>query len=277
MSNLLITGAGSGIGKELVVRAVERGDTVFATLRSAQGLRELEGRKNLHLVIMDVGDSDSVTKGFSEVDRLLSGALLDGVVHCAAVSPLGALEVLPLAVFEDTLNTNTLGTLRVMQAAIPRLRGHGGRLILTTSLWGKVAGPMLSAYCASKHAIEALVDSARRETKGMGLHITVVEPGVIKTRMLFQQVEESQKLAESVPAEHQALYGELYRKYAGLVAKGAGQGISVGDCAAQIEKVLQARAPKARYRIGPDAKAVCFLARILPDRALDGMFAMMMK
>lgn len=277
MSSLLITGAASGIGKELVSRALDRGDQVFATQRSDRGLEEFAGRRGFHAIRMDVADSASVSAGFAEIDRLLEGKKLHGVINCAAVAPLGALEVLPIDVLEQTLNTNTIGTLRIMQASMPRLRGHDGRLILVTSLWGKVAGPMVSAYAASKHAIEALADAARRETRGIGPHITVVEPGVIKTRMLSSQLEGARKLADDIPAEHQQRYGELYRKYAGLVAKGSEQGISVGECAAQIEQVLHAAKPRARYRIGMDSKAVCLMARLLPDSLLDKVFAMMMK
>lgn len=277
MSRLLITGAASGIGKELVSRALDRGDEVFATQRSDRGLEEFAGRTGFHAIRMDVADSASVTAGFEEIDRLLAGRTLDGVINCAAVAPLSPVEVTPIEVLEQTLNTNTVGTLRIMQASMPRLRGHDGRLILVTSLWGKVSGPMVSAYAASKHAIEALVDSARRETKGIGPHITVVEPGVIKTRMLSSQLEGARQLANDIPADQQARYGELYRKYAGLVAKGSEQGISVSECAAQIEKVLHAAKPKARYQIGKDSKAVCLMARILPDSLLDGVFAMMMK
>ncbi len=277
MSRLLITGAASGIGKELVARALVRGDEVFATQRSARGLEEFENRLGFHAIRMDVADSESVAAGFAEIDRLLAGRTLDGVINCAAVAPLGALELMPIDMLAQTLNTNTVGTLRIMQASMPRLRGHDGRLILVTSLWGKVSGPMVSAYAASKHAIEALVDTARRETKGIGPSITVVEPGVIKTRMLSDQLEGARKLAADIPASHQSLYGELYRKYAGLVAKGSEQGITVSECAAQIEKVLHAAKPKARYQIGKDSKAVCLMARILPDRMLDGVFAMMMK
>ncbi len=273
MSNLFITGAASGIGKELVMRALDRGDRVFASVRSLNGLADLGARENLHPILMDVADTESVNGGFAQVDRILAGAALDGVINCAAVAPLGAVEVTSISVYEQTLNTNTLGTLRVMQNAIPRLRGHDGRLILVTSLWGKVAGPMISAYAASKHAIEALADSARRETKGMGLRIVVVEPGVIKTRMLSDQLDNARKLAAEVPPEQRERYAELYRKYAALVEKGSGQGISVGECAAQIERVLHAPAPKPRYRIGSDSKMVCLLARVLPDRALDGMFS----
>lgn len=277
MSNLLITGTASGIGRELVVRALDRGDRVFATQRSAGGLSDLEERQGLHPIRMDVADTQSVESAYEQIDRLLAGATLDGVINCAAVAPMGALEVMPMEIFENTLNTNTFGSLRIMKGAIPRLRGHDGRLILVTSLWGRVSGPMLSAYAASKHAVEALADAARRETRGMGLRITVVEPGVIVTRMLNTQREESRKLADNVPPEHRERYGALYRKYAKLVENGAKQGLSVSECAAQIERVLHAAAPRPRYRIGRDSKAVCFMGWVLPDRALDGVFGMMLR
>lgn len=277
MSTLLITGAASGIGKELVLRALDRGDTVFAAHRSAAGLSELAGRKGLHLVHMDVASNESVEAGFAELDRLLAGARLNGVIHSAAVSSFGALELMPLKEYEDIFNTNTLGTLRIMKAAIPRLRGHDGRLILVTSLWGKVAGPMLSAYAASKHAIEALADAARRETAGMDFRLTVVEPGVVITRMYTSQREASRELAQHLPPEHQALYGELYEKYAKLVASGGKGAVSVSECAAQIEAVLAAPKPRPRYRIGKDSKLVGLLGALLSDRAMDRVFALMLR
>ncbi len=277
MSALLITGASSGIGKELVARALDRGDTVFAAVRSVSGLGDLQGRKGLHPVLMDVSSSESVTAGFLVIDSLLAGAKLNGVINCAAISPLGALELTPMQDFEDTFNTNTLGTIRIMQASIPRLRGHDGRLILVTSLWGKVAGPMLSAYAASKHAIEALADAARRETQGMDFAITVVEPGVVITRMYTSQREASRQLANNVPPAQQALYGELYQKYAALVASGDKGAVTVAECAAAIEAVLATKKPKPRYRIGKDSKVVGLLGTLLSDAMMDKVFALMLR
>ena len=270
---ILITGAAGGIGRELALRAAARGDTVFAAGRKLANLQQLGTHPNLHPILMDVSDTDSVSRAFAEIDRLLAGRKLDAVINSAAISTPGAIEIAPMSDFEQTYNTNALGSLRVLKESIPRLRGHGGRLLLVTSLWGRAAGPMLGSYCSSKHTIEALADIARRETVGMNLHIVVVEPGVVKTDMLAAQASDLAKRTDELSAEQNALYGNFYRRYAKLVAGGANNAISATRCAQDIEKALFARKPKLRYRVGTDAKLVCFLAWLLPDRVWDALFA----
>ena len=271
---ILITGAAGGIGGQLVERAVARGDTVFAVVREPAEQHRFRTAGNLQVVVMDVADTASVDLGFAEVDRLLAGQALDAIIHAAAISRPSAIEMSPVSDFEHIINTNAMGSLRVLKAAIPRLRGHAGRLILVTSLWGKASGSLLGAYCASKHAIESLADTARRETAGMDLHIILVEPGVVKTQMLSTQAPEVESLLARMTAPQEALYGNLYRRYAKLTA-GAGRGaITAERCAAAIEKALSARNPRTRYRIGTDSKLVCFLAWALPDRWMDGLMAL---
>lgn len=277
MSSILITGAASGIGRALVSRAVARGDRVIATVRKERDLNSFGDHPNLRVVMMDVSSTDSVENGFAEIDRWLAGAPLNVVINSAAVCPLGALEVQPIEVIEQTLNTNAVGSARVLRASLPRLRGHNGRIALLTSLWGKVAGPMLSAYCSSKFAIEAIADATRRETHGQGVHIMVIEPGVVRTSMVDGQVAQSKKATEALAPQHKPIYEELYSKYSAMIARNSGGGVSADECAAAIERAVFARKPKTRYKVGKDAKAVTLLARWLPDRALDGLFKSMLK
>jgi NAD(P)-dependent dehydrogenase (short-subunit alcohol dehydrogenase family) len=271
MATILITGAARGIGHALVLRAVARGDTVFAVVRKDSDRGRFPEGADLHIILMDVADTESVEAGFSEVDRLLAGRPLDAIINSAAISRAGAIEVAPMTDFEQTLNTNTLGSLRILRAGIPRLRGHGGRLILLTSLWGKASGALLGSYCASKHAIESLADVARRETRGMNLHIILVEPGVVKTEMLTTQASECNALVAGLSAEQKSLYESLYRRYARLTTSAGRAAITAEECAVQIEKSLFAKNPRTRYRIGRDATMVCLLAWLLPDRWMDGL------
>jgi len=271
---ILITGAARGIGRELVRRAVARNDRVFAVVRKDADRARFEAARNLDVVLMDVAVSESVEAGFAEVDRLLAGQRLDAIIHAAAISRPSAIEIAPMAEFESILNTNTLGSLRVLKAAIPRLRGHGGRLILVTSLWGKASGALLGAYCASKHAIESLADTARRETAGMNLHVILAEPGVVLTDMLSTQAPEVEALIPKMTAEQHSLYESLYRRYAKLTGAAGGTAITTARCAADIERALDARRPRTRYRIGRDAKVVCFLNWLLPDRWMDGLMGL---
>lgn len=271
MAKLLVTGAARGIGHTVVLRALARGDTVFAIVRKAVDGNRFTATDRLHVVLMDMAETESVANGFDAVDRLLAGAKLDGIVHCAAISVPGAIELTPVSEFEQIINTNALGSLRILKAAIPRLRGHGGRLVLVTSLWGRASGALLGAYCASKHAIESLADAARRETIGMNLHIIVAEPGVVQTEMLSTQGPAVQAHLGKMSTQDRSLYGALYQRYFKLVS--SSKGITSAQCAAGIEKALFDIHPGTRYRIGTDSKLVCFLNWLLPDRWMDGVMA----
>ena len=276
-SVVMITGAGTGMGRELVQRSLARGDTTIATVLTEAEAGSLgKQEKNLHVRIMDVSCTDSVIQAFSDLDAILGDQPLDRVIHCAGISPSGAVEVEDIEVLMRTLNVNAVGTARVLQAALPRLRGHKGRIVLFSSLWGKVAGPMLSAYCASKHAIEAIVDSARRETLGQDVDIVLIEPGVVRTHMVDQTVSGSRSGADALPEKHRSLYGDLYTKFANMIERESTGGVSVERAADIIEKASSDRKPKTRYRIGADSKAVITLASILPDRVLDRVFRTML-
>lgn len=272
MANILVTGAARGIGHTVVERALARGDTVFAVVRKAGDRSRLPASDRLRVILMDVADSSAVERGFLEVDQLLGRAKLDGIVHCAAISTPGAIELTSVSDFETHLNTNAVGSLRILKAGIPRLRGHGGRLILVTSLWGQASGALLGAYCASKHAIESLADIARRETAGMNLHIIVAEPGVVTTDMLSGQASAAQAHIDGMTTQQRSLYGALYQRYFKLVSKAPG--ITAAQCAAGIEKALFASRPATRYRIGKDSKAVCVLNWLLSDRWMDRLMGM---
>ncbi|HEX5805343.1 MAG TPA: SDR family NAD(P)-dependent oxidoreductase [Macromonas sp.] len=274
MTTILITGAARGIGLALTQRAAARGDTVFATVRKDSDKAKFDRWPNVTPILMDVADTASVEHGFAELDRLLAGQPLQVVINAAAISIPGAIELAPIQEAEDTMNTNVVGSMRVLKAAIPRLRGHDGRIVLITSLWGRASSAMIASYCASKHAIESIADSARRETSGMGLHVVLVEPGVIRTDMYEKQGEHVEQLiGQMSPAQH-AVYGPIYRRYQKLVGGPKGDqtpnmGISAEACAAGIEKAAFAAKPKPRYRVGMDAKVVCLLADLLPARWMD--------
>ena len=271
MAHILVTGAARGIGHTVVERALARGDTVIAVVRKAADSSRFTASNNLYVVLMDMADTESVQRGFEQVDELLAGKPLNGIVNCAAISVPGAIELTPVDEFEKILNTNALGSLRILKAAIPRLRGHGGRLVLVTSLWGRASGALLGAYCASKHTIESLADTARRETAGMNLHIVVAEPGVVMTEMLTTQGPAVQGYLDKMSAPQRTLYGALYQRYFKLVS--SPKGITADQCAAGIERALFDTRPAARYRIGTDSKLVCFLNWLLPDRWMDGVMA----
>jgi NAD(P)-dependent dehydrogenase (short-subunit alcohol dehydrogenase family) len=269
MTRIMITGAARGIGNTLVTRAIDRGDIVFACVRKEEDFSKFPKSENCHLVLMDVGSTESVKQAFLEVDKLLDGQSLDVIINPAAVAGSGVLEVTPVEEFEQHYNTNTLGSLRIIQNALPRLRGHGGRLILVTSLWGRAAAPMVGAYCSSKHAVEALADVARRESIDQNLHIIVAQPGVVLTDMYTQQAEQIKVQTAALTSAQGAIYGNLYRRYLKMVESGSGAAITAEIAAQNIEKAVFAKNPRRRYQFGMDSKVVCFLNWLLPTGVMD--------
>ena len=269
MSAIVVTGAARGIGHVLVKRAVARGDKVIACIRKEQDKEKFTSADNLYFAIMDVSSTESVADGFRQIDAALADDKLHAVVNSAAISLAGAVEHTPVEEFEAHYNTNTLGSIRVMKEALPRLRGHDGRMILVTSLWGHAAGPMLGGYCSSKHAIEALADITRRETVGQDVNIVVVEPGVVLTEMYSGQGNQIRERMASLDASQQALYGNYYQRYIKLVGGGGKGAITAEKAAENIERAIFDARPKRRYKFGMDSKVVCAMTWLLPTAVMD--------
>lgn len=274
--SVLITGTAGGVGQALV--ELIRGDDTFviAAARSLSQISKYESAM-VKTVAMDVADTASVAAAFLEVDRLLDGRKLDAVIHCAAIAPLATVEFTPPEAYGRVINVNTLGSLRILQGALPRLRGHRGRLILLSSLWGKVSGPLVGSYASSKHAIEAMADAARREIAGSGVHISVVNIGVVLTKMATGQGVELQEKIAGLSAAERSIYLGLYQAFPKLLEAGVKSAISAETCAAAIKVILDARNPKPRYLVGKDAKILVRLNRILPDSWMDAIFGKMVK
>lgn len=269
MAFIMVTGAARGIGNTLVKRAVARGDEVVACLRKEADKEKFAAADNLHFVIMDVSSTQSVAKGFEDLDNILNGRKLHAVINSAAISLGGAVEHTPVEEFEAHYNTNILGSLRVMKEALPRLRGHNGRMILVASLWGHAAGPMLGAYSSSKHAIEALADITRREVVDQDVHVVLMEPGVVLTDMYSHQADQIRDRLANLDDDQRKLYGNYYQRYIKLVENGGKGAITADVAAANIEKALFADKPKRRYKFGMDSKVICFLTWLLPTAAMD--------
>ena len=273
---LFIVGANGGIARAFIALTKEHCDFIIAADLNADALVDLKD-ENLVPLTIDVGDTQSVERAFVELDRALAGRELNAVINFAAIAPMGTVEFTPPEDFAHTLNINAIGTLRVLQGALPRLRASKGRIILFSSLWGKLSGPLYASYASSKHVIEALADAARGEARGTNVDISVVEPGVILTSMFTQQTKSVEAKINSIGPEERALHLGLYQSYLKLFVTSAKTATTAESCARQVLAILEARKPKTRYRIGIDAKLMVALAHILPDRWFDGLLGMMLK
>jgi NAD(P)-dependent dehydrogenase (short-subunit alcohol dehydrogenase family) len=178
----LITGVSSGLGKLLAEKALTRGDRVVGTSRSEDALGDLRERypERLRIAALDLKDPDSVrgtvNRAFSEFGRI------DVIVSNAGYGVLGAAEETTDAQARDIVDTNLLGSIALVRAALPHLRHQGGgRILQVSSEGGQIAYPGFSLYHATKWGIEGFVEAVAQEVAGFNIGITLIEPGPART------------------------------------------------------------------------------------------------
>src|SRR4051812_45067606 len=260
----LVTGASTGIGRATALELARRGWAVLAGMR-----RPAELGPGITPVRLDVTSLEEVAA--------LRGRPLDALVNNAGIAVTGPLEYLPLDELREQLEVNTVGQLAVTQACLPALRAARGRIVNVSSISGRVAFPTYGPYAASKFALEALSDSLRRELRGSGVDIVVVEPGGVVTPIWERGLSRADALWEAMPADAHARYGRLYAVMRAQSEKLARDGEPAEALAAVLADVLEARRPRVRYVFGRGARVEAALARVLPDRAFDALLALALR
>jgi NAD(P)-dependent dehydrogenase (short-subunit alcohol dehydrogenase family) len=186
MARVLITGTSSGIGLATALELGRVGHQVWATMRNparAPQLGEQVSREGLPVSIltMDVDSDQSVAECFAAIYQ---GEQIDVLVNNAGIERHGSVEELPMEDFRSTMETNYFGALRCIRQVVPRMRERrSGCIINVSSVAGKIAGLSLTAYMASKFALEALSEGLAGEMKPFGVRVAIVEPGIIETPM----------------------------------------------------------------------------------------------
>ena len=273
MKNILITGVSSGIGYETALYFLEKGYRVFGSVRKEEDLRPIEDRYPDHFtgLVFDITDEAGVSAAQDQVEKVLDGAPLHVLVNNAGISVNGPLAYVSVEEFRHQLEVNVLGVLRVTQAFLPLLGFDNelekGHIINISSGSGRVTRPFMGPYSASKFALESMSDALRRELLDMGIEVTVVEPGPVKTDIWTKAKNETEKEKYA-----HTVYGRLYKNLDKLVGQMEAIALDTERVAALIYKIAEGKKNRTRYLIAP--KRWMYLAAIylLPDRTLDRMF-----
>lgn len=177
-----ITGASRGFGREFTVAALERGDNVAATARYLATLDDLTDRFGDRLLPLelDVSDRDADVRAVRRAHETFGR--IDVLVNNAGYGHFGAFEELTEAELREQFDTNFFGAVWITQAVLPHMRAQkSGRIIQMSSIGGVLAFPSLSAYHASKWALEGVSESLAAEVAPLGIGVTLVEPGAFGT------------------------------------------------------------------------------------------------
>lgn len=176
---VLITGASTGIGRNMAERLASEGHFVYAGARKDKDLAELDAIENIKAVRLDVTKQVDVDAAVALIRE--EGRGLWGLVNNAGVATSSPVAAMADGDLDFVLNVNVNGVVRVTRAFIPLIVESQGRITTTGSISGILSSAGGSAYSMSKHAMEALVDSLAAELTDTGVHVSVIEPGSYKS------------------------------------------------------------------------------------------------
>ena len=275
---VVVTGASTGIGFATSVALAKAGYDVFAGVRSeaaGEPLRKASASTpgKITPVALEVTDAASVAAAAAQVRAALDGEPLFGLVNNAGVGMGGPLLYQPIDEIRQVFEVNVIGLLRVTQAfapllaATPTSQARPGRVINISSVGGKFGAPFLGAYVGSKHAVEGLSESLRRELMVSGIDVIIIGPGAVVTA-IWDKAEAS---------DLGYLAGTAYegpaRRFNDYFIKSGRQGLKPERLGAAVLKALTVDKPKTRYAVVKNALANWILPQLLPKRAVDRTFA----
>ena len=274
--HVLVTGCDSGFGWALVHKLLAQKVSVIACYHSVKSRDAMHVSDLLTKLVIDVTDDASIAKMSREVTSLLQSVSgkLEAVVHNAGgLLVAGPAEWSPIDQDKAQMDLNFFGAVRVVNALLPHIRHSQGRIILVSSVLGRVASPLGAMYSASKFALEGWADALRREMLAFGVTVHLIEPGMfVSTRFYQNYGKQVATNWHSVSEQVRTDYGSAYKEYCvkRLIRLkeffGASNIDPVIDC---MVHAIQSSWPRHRYPVGIDSTVFARIIAWLPYSAGD--------
>ena len=268
--SILITGCSSGIGHDAALTLKARGWRVFATCRKPEDVARLAG-EGLEALRLDYADPVSIAACVAEV-AARTGGRLDALYNNGAFALPGALEDLPTDGLRSIFEVNLFGWHDLIRQVIPIMRAQGhGRIVNCSSILGLVPMKWRGAYVAIKHAVEGLSDVLRLEMAEAGIHVILIEPGPVTSRIRLNSIPHFERWIDWRASPRAAQYEQslLRRLYE---ARGPDRfELPPSAVTAKLIRALEAARPAPRYYVTTATHIMGALRRLLPTRALDAI------
>jgi len=250
----LVTGASSGLGREIAGRLAEGGYVVFGTGRDPRGCAP---DANWAWLPLDVRSEDSAQ---ACVDATLErGGRLDVLVNNAGYVLKGAVEECTSQQFAAVLETNLLGAVRMTRLCLPALRRQrSGHVVNVGSAASLARAPFFAAYVASKCALDGFSEALWHELRPFGIRVSVVQPGFFRTRIAERAESASGCVSDYRPEIERAL---------AAVERSLAQGDAPRRVAQRVWRIVESRRPPLFAIVGAKARCVALLRRVLPATA----------
>jgi NAD(P)-dependent dehydrogenase (short-subunit alcohol dehydrogenase family) len=269
---ILVTGASTGLGKAMALHLADRGFKVYASVRGPDGISAVEeaaAQRDVEVstLTLDVTDRDSVQAG---VERIVSeSGGIYGVINNAGVGLRGYFEDLTDTEIRELYEANVFGVMAVTRAVLPHMRAAGrGRVIMISSVGGRIGSLAVSAYCSTKFALEGFGESLYMELAPLGIEVVIIEPGIIKTeRWSINRGTAAGALNPDSP------YHEWFKQSeteSDMLVQASTA--TPDDVAEVVHRALRAAKPRLRYMVGRKAKLAVWLRRLLPGELFERLY-----
>lgn len=255
MKNIIVTGASGGMGNSICKLLAETGYQIFGL--DLKGSDALNGIEHVHHIPCDITDSASVTAAFEKIKTQVSH--LDAIIHTAGIYDLDSLIEMDEERFLRIFNINLFGVYRINRTFLPLLQ-KGSRIIITTSELAPLDPlPFTGIYAITKGALEKYAYSLRMELNLLGIHVSVIRPGAVKTSLLGDSTSALNRFVDNTN-----LYPCNATNFRKVVDSVEARNIAPEKIARLARKALIARRPKFVYNI--NRNPLLKLLNILPDR-----------
>ena len=269
---VLVTGASRGLGRETALTLAAYGFRVWAGIRDERGRENVlsEARRRgveLRTVRLDVTDRSSVADAVTAVVE--ESGQLYGLVNNAGITVRGYFEDLSDDEIRRIFEVNMFGTMNVTRCALPLMRAAGrGRIVMMSSIAARVGSMSLTAYTASKFALEGFSESLFLEVRPLGIQVVMIEPGIVKTD-IWDQIRGVAARAQESQGPYYEWLRRVEKESEALVNSSR---ITTSQVAHAVRRALTAARPRLRYTVGRRARLVVALRRYLPGKLFERIY-----
>ncbi len=265
--SILITGASSGIGKYSAELLAKRDWIVWAGYRKETDRKRLlqTGLKRIKPIKIDVTDEKTIIKAKEIIIK--SKTPLHALFNNAGVALGAPVEALDIQEIKSLYEVNFFGVIRMTKTFLPLLRESSGRIINMSSMSGRICFPFMSPYSSSKYALESLSDGLRREIKGQGVKVAIIQPGIIKTAIWEKSITKSKKAIEN--SEILDIYQPALDKFLNKSENNDRYAVPIEKLGKAIIDAAENKKPKTRYLVTKNNLVIKIMLKILPDKTKD--------
>ena len=269
----VITGAGSGLGRDIALGLATKGYRVFGTAITNGEIADLQQASGgkVALSICDITDEKGVQSWARGVSDTLGEAGLDLLISNAGILTPGPIEVLPLASIRREFEVNVFGAMSVINAFLPALRKARGRIVQISTWTASLPLPFNGPSGASKAAMEVFAAVYRAELKQFGIDVVVAPAGNMKTGGPEKTAAALARIADGMTPEQRDLYGQTFGTFTAALNGMQNSGLDSDSAARRVIELAEQVPAPIRAAVGQDSEEILKLVHDKSDAELDAL------